>query len=172
MSKSSGENRVKRFNITMRMLPVVSAGAVLVALAGYLAVQPAEPKEHPTSPSISAKILAGGSTHVLRSNRSGWLRRVYVKGQETIPVEVNYPEAREGERVLVSVEDGGRLDNGRLAKLVTLGADRSAGFRFETGDHPGLYRVSLSKGPETRLLQFWVGDPPPVSQRALRRKTP
>lgn len=68
--------------------------------------------------------------------------------------------ARAGQRVKPSPVDGGQVIP--PATAFTIGTDGLVRFKFQAGNQPGLYQVSLRIGAEESGLQFWVLDDDPA----------
>jgi len=82
-----------------------------------------------------------------------------------MPVEIFYPDGKEGEKVVVSVWDGGLLDNGESVKVVYLDNEKKCVFNFQVTRSLGLFRLLLFKGTDQKVVQFWVGaERKPVKQ--------
>lgn len=102
----------------------------------------------------------------LEPNEFGLFDRISdVSPLEVIPIAMAYPEGNEGEKVVIIVQDGGQLDNGKRVKLVQLDKRKKVSFDFQVTSSPGIYRVMLRKGNDTKVLQFWVGAAPAISKK-------
>jgi hypothetical protein len=100
-----------------------------------------------------------------RPNQVGvFTPRVRVVAQTPVPVRITFPEAGPGDRILASVEDGGKLTNGNPIAVLTLDMTRAARFTFTPDATDGLYRVTLRHRVETRTLEFWVGPEPKLAR--------
>ena len=110
-------------------------------------------------------IKAGEKTHQLTSNYAGYFDRISsLPPLSSVLIELTYPSAQGGEKVAVSVEDGGILEGGEQVKALTLDKAKKASFRFQLASPPGLYRLLLRKGPDTKIIQFWVGNTPAATR--------
>ena len=83
-----------------------------------------------------------------------------------IAVSVPFPDAQPGEQLAIQAEDGGVFVTGVAEARVQVAPDRQAHFQFRTSANDGLHRVTLHRGGESRVLQFWVGAEPPVLVRS------
>lgn len=83
-----------------------------------------------------------------------------IKPLATIPVEVSYSNGKAGDKVILTVEDGGKLDNGKGIRIAQLDNLKKLSFSFTVSNQPGLFRVTLSKGNDTKTIQLWVGEEP------------
>ena len=120
---------------------------------------------------VLATVETGSKTHHLQSNDDDRFGRVYLQPQEIVKVEIQYSEGQEGERTVLSVEDGGFLNNtvgatdgDKRVLGMALSSDGKLSFQFTAGSDRGLYRVTLKKGLDTKTLDFWVGEPLPVAK--------
>lgn len=80
-----------------------------------------------------------------------------IRPHQQFMVQVAYPRAARSEKAWVIVLDGGLLDNGRKEQVVQLDAHRRLMFNFKAGASPGIYRVVVRKGSDSKVIQFWVG---------------
>jgi YD repeat-containing protein len=69
-------------------------------------------------------------------------------------IEINYPNANIGDRVILSVQDGGQLDNGKDVKVQKIDNNKNLIFSFHLYDE-GLHRVILRKGNDSKTVQLW-----------------
>jgi len=99
------------------------------------------------------------------SNQVGYFPRVHVPANTAIPVEVFFRNAIEGEAVVIGAEDGGKFEGDKRAIAEALEKNGRVAFTFHVLDHPGTYRVSLRRGAETKVLDFWVGPDMPLAER-------
>jgi hypothetical protein len=94
-------------------------------------------------------------------NQDSCFSRIYnVQPLATVGIEINYPNGNKGDKVIVRVEDGGVLGNGKGVLVIPLDANKKINFNFQVSDSPGLYRVTLRKGSDEKTVQLWVGLPP------------
>ncbi len=122
---------------------------------------------------INAKVTLGKREHPLKASNHGEFPMLDMGPQMRARVELHFPEAKPGDKVAISVVDGGRIlvqDADRRAHPTTqnnhiVGADQKIRFLFETGTGDGIYRVAARRGRETRHLEFWVGPKPVLSKR-------
>lgn len=99
------------------------------------------------------------------SNVRGEFHRVPVPASTVITASVPFADAVPGESIRVQAEDGGLLQGRAAQGSVAVGSDHRASVAFQTAANDGLYRVTLRRGGECRVLQFWVGPEPPVLVR-------
>jgi hypothetical protein len=106
----------------------------------------------------TASTLVGNTRYNLSPNQIGVFPRVAgLDPHQTLPVEVSYPGASPGDKVIVEAEDGGHFDNKKVVKVADVGGDKSIQFDFTTGGEEGVYRITLRKGADVKTLDFWVG---------------
>jgi hypothetical protein len=104
-----------------------------------------------------ATVNSGDRRRELRPNQIGEFPRVAASTKENIPIAVYYPEGQPNQEVAVVVQDGGRIDESVLSRVLRLNSDRSIAFNFLTGENDGLYRVSLRKGTDHKTFTVRVG---------------
>jgi hypothetical protein len=102
----------------------------------------------------------------LEPNQLGNFNRVAnIAPLEKVPVEMYYPDGKPGEEIVILVQDGGMLDNGNRLKVGKLDNERKLSFGFQVTDHPGLHRVMLRRGLDSKVVPLWVGpEPAPVKK--------
>lgn len=112
------------------------------------------------------KIVVNEKSYNLKPNTGGYFQRIAgIEKLAIVPIEIFYPDAKAGEKVVLSVLDGGALDNGQMVKMVSLDAQKKCSFKFQVTDQLGLFRISLYKGEDTKTMQLWVGpEPAPAKQ--------
>lgn len=101
-------------------------------------------------------VVDGRSTDELAANELGEFPRVYVRPLQKVSVNVAFPEAEAGSRVVAQVEDGGQFADGKPVAVLTLDAKREASFEFTVGEEPGHYRIALRRGPDWKYVQLWA----------------
>lgn len=112
-----------------------------------------------------ASVTVGQKTVQLTPNQVGNFQRTYIQPKATVPVQVAFPLGEPGQTVVLEAKDGGTFDGEDLAKVVKLDDQRRLAFAFHADSQPGIYRVSMRRGSEEKVLNFWVGNPPPVVER-------
>ena len=112
---------------------------------------------------VAAMVNASGRKYSLTPNQVGNFDRVRVQPQEKIPVTISYPGGVAGETVVIQAEDGGQFEDGGMAREVQLDAQRTLAFLFQVTNEPGEHRVTLRKGNDVKVLEFWVGEELPVA---------
>ena len=107
------------------------------------------------------KLRTDNVTYELKENQIGNFNCIYnILPFEKIPIEMVYPKGVAGENVVISVEDGGKLDNNKGLKVVPLDRKKTAAFVFIAAADPGMYRLLITKGQESKVVQLWVGPDP------------
>jgi len=89
--------------------------------------------------------------------------RVYLRANDQVRVPLNRSSLRTDRPVVLRADNGGVIDGRSLSPQVELSGDAAA-FSFHVGPHRGLYTVTVSQGPRTETLEFWVGEPSPVGR--------
>lgn len=118
----------------------------------------------PTNPH-AARISFAGTDRVVTPNVRGEYARVLIPPSVAVIASVPFPDAAPGESIRVQAEDGGLLEGLAEAGKVTIDAQRFAQFEFRAPAHDGMHRVTLRRGGEQRIVEFWVGAEPPVLVR-------
>ena len=102
-------------------------------------------------------VKVGDKLYTRRPNQIGCFPKIAkIPPGDTVAIEVSYPNGRAGEKIVLSVEDGGKLDNGKGVKVMQLDNQKKCSFNFTVTQYPGLYRVSLLKNMDTKVVQLWV----------------
>lgn len=110
---------------------------------------------------VLAHVATGNDSYDLRPNQVGNFQRVHISAEETVAVDISFVQGREGETVSIAVLDGGKLDNGKPTKREVLGREKKLSFQYQATGQRGIHRVMLTKGADQKILDFWVGEPPP-----------
>jgi hypothetical protein len=121
-------------------------------------------KQDITDP-LAANIQVGDRRIAVRSNTRGEFFRVLVAPSALIKVDLPFFGAAAGEALAIQTEDGGALVSGVADGRVLISEGSRARFDFRAAAHDGLNRVTLRRGGETRVLEFWVGPEAPVLVR-------
>lgn len=119
----------------------------------------------PAIEAATARIRYAGQDVTLASDGHGRFPRFYIAPNAEVPVEVTLPEAQPDDAVAVQVMDGGRFENERPSQVGRLDEQRRLAFRFRANEDRGIYRVVLSRGGQSQTLQFWAGEPMPLTTR-------
>lgn len=115
------------------------------------------PKPASRGAAIAAVVTLDGKPLPVGINQFGYFPRLYVAPDTVIPVNIQYPDAKAGEKVVAEAGDGGRFANGQSTTLMTLDPTGSASFSFRVSGLPGTHRVALFKGRDLKAFDFWVG---------------
>ncbi len=105
-----------------------------------------------------ARIVRVRQGITVNPNQVGNFPEISVRPQTAINISVVYPAGQANEKVTLTALEGGNLGNGLATQDVTLDSLKTATFSFATGSGRGLYRVSVRKGIDEKILEFWVGD--------------
>src|SRR5438874_1644121 len=83
------------------------------------------------------KIIANNKVYTLKPNQIGNFDKVYnVSPLATVPIEVAYHNGNPGEKVIITAEDGGRLDNNKRVKIMQLDNQKKISFSFQVSGDP------------------------------------
>ena len=115
------------------------------------------PKPAVKGAAVAAVVTLDGKPLSVGINQLGYFPRLYVAPDTVIPVNIQYPGAKVGEKVVAEAGDGGRFANGQSTTLMTLDPTGSASFSFRVSGLPGTHRVALFKGRDLKAFDFWVG---------------
>lgn len=122
---------------------------------------------------IEATVTLGRRDYPIQASNKGFFPELDMGPTMRARVELHFPEAKPGDKVVIGAMDGGRImlqDADRRispAKETThvIGADRKVRIIFESGSGDGIFRVMVRRGMEARFLPFWVGPKPEMSKR-------
>jgi hypothetical protein len=110
-------------------------------------------------PATEALVSVAGGLRKFRlhPNQNGEFQRVYLPLGGGIEAKVKMKRPA-GEKVAVSVRDGGLLASGKNAELAQIGADGCVRLAFQTEGYQGIHRVTLTaENGETATLNLWAG---------------
>jgi hypothetical protein len=113
----------------------------------------------------AAQLTIAGRTRAVVPNVRGEFPRVLVPASAIIVASVPFPDAQPGEKIAVQAEDGGALLDAAAQSFVTIDDAHRAPLQFKVSSQDGIHRVTLRRGGETRMLEFWVGAEPPAVVR-------
>ena len=125
------------------------------ALTDPLALTPALAPGEPASAWVRVGALR---TPDLSPNQLGTFPRVYLAADGQADVLVVLPEATRGDQVLAGELDGGTFANGQSVAALTVDEHHAVAFRFQAGQFPGTYRVSVRHAAQTKVVNLWMGD--------------
>lgn len=112
-----------------------------------------------------ATIQVGGQTYRERSNEYGVFPELRIEPRQQVGIAVAFAQGDAGQRVVAMGEDGGVLRDGERVLPMQLDANRHVAFHFTAGHERGVYRIRLQRGTETKVLQFWAGEPLALASR-------
>ncbi len=112
-----------------------------------------------------ARVTVAGKTQVLAANVRGEFQRLTVPASATISASVPFAGAEPGEVIPVQAEDGGQLQGLAAQGMVIVDSDHKVALDYQVSADDGLHRVTLRRGGESRVLEFWVGAEPAVLVR-------
>lgn len=138
---------------------------------GQSAVVPVQPKHNDKQRNDrpeddrAAWVEFDGQSRELLPNIRGEFPRISVPASTVITAQVPFAGASSGETVHVEAEDGGSLLGEAEGGTTRVDEQAAASIAFRTAAYDGLQRITLRRGGESRLLQFWIGEEPPVLAR-------
>jgi hypothetical protein len=103
------------------------------------------------------RVKVNDKTFELKVNGGGYFQRIpNVPKNAVVPVEIFYPNGIEGEKIIISVLDGGRIDQ-EIVKVINLDKEKKCAFNLTVTDQIGSFRVLVIKGDDEKVVQVWVG---------------
>lgn len=150
--------------------PATSSISTIPALHASKKIDDVVPLVHrplpaPTTDARTATLQIGENSLRVSPNLRGEFPRVIVIAEALITARVPFPEAQIGDSVAVQAEDGGQIAGGVTNGSTTIAADGVALVEFRAAAFEGMNRVTVRRGAETRVLEFWVGAEPPIHIR-------
>ncbi len=106
-----------------------------------------------------ARVTRSKQAITLNPNQVGNFPTIDVRPQTLVGVEVIYTAGQANQAVSLTALEGGTFGNGKTTQDLTLDSLKKASFSFAAGSGRGLYRVSVRKGADIKILEFWVGEP-------------
>ena len=89
--------------------------------------------------------------------------RVTLLPGESIRVQVDLADAESDEAVTLETGHGGNI-NGTMGLTTVMPRNGRIEFTFSAGGHRGKYPVFIYQGSRQEMLDFYVGDEPPVGK--------
>jgi hypothetical protein len=103
----------------------------------------------------TCKIMANDKIFTVNPNQLGYFDKVSgLKPGALIPVEVYYPKGIKGQKVVISVVDGGSLDEGKGLRVDRLDDQKKLSFHFKVYGI-GIHQIRLQKGNDIKVVQLW-----------------
>ncbi|HYV91429.1 MAG TPA: hypothetical protein VE978_06585 [Chitinophagales bacterium] len=153
--------KIKILHAKYRRNFFLSAAAILLAAVSFSFPLLAQSQRAADSERSTCKIKVNDKYYEPRLNQFGYFDRISnLPLDATVTVEISYPDGSDGEQVVISVEDGGKLDNGKTVKVAQLDNQKKLSFSFRfIADDPGVYRITLRKGNDEKVVQLWAAAP-------------
>jgi len=139
-----------------RVALLVAIGALVWVSASFMVSLFAQPSSSVTP---TATVTVGRKTQRLKPNSADCFPRVYTQPGQMVEITLHYPGA-DGQKLIVGVDDGGSLADGKAVQVLQLDRSGKATFVFQVGEQPGVYRLSLKRGKDYKALNFWAGEKP------------
>jgi hypothetical protein len=112
---------------------------------------------HANTTNTTAIKYEKGLSYQLKANSIGYFSRVSnLLPNEKVAIELVYPLSNSGEKIVISVEDGGSIE-GKKIQVMHLDTQKKIAFDFNLGTDPGIYRLRITKGKDSKVIQLWVG---------------
>ena len=151
-------SRVARADPRPARTPAAVRAQVESATRGVRAGAPGEDDPHEEA---RATVTVDGRRTELDAIREGTFETVFLEEAQTAKVTVRYPDGRADEAVHVEILDGGRFADAKgIGQLKRLDGNGSLSFAYVPTGESGMARVSLRKGTQINIVDFWVGEPP------------
>jgi hypothetical protein len=106
---------------------------------------------------VAVQVVSGGKSCSLTPDQVGAFPKVNIDARQQVSVTASWPDGQAGQKVVVAAEDGGQVGGSNHPLAFTLDDQRQVAFDFTAGNGPGIYRVTLRKGPDVKTIQFWAG---------------
>ena len=103
-----------------------------------------------------ATISYAGTNALKVKSKSGFFPVADIRPLEIVEIELQFPVVWGNTPLIVQAPDGGNLI--RKSKAAVIATDGTAAFRFQAGDQPGLYRLSIIGGGRNSTMKFWVAN--------------
>ena len=145
--------------------PQQSQAPVAVSVARAATVVGATVKTAASTDPRAARIEVAGQVRVVAPNARGEFPRVVVPASSVIAVSVPFAGAQLGETLPVQSEDGALLLGEAASGVAVVDGQGAVPLTLRVAATDGLQRVTLRRGGEMRVLEFWVGAEPPVLVR-------
>jgi hypothetical protein len=145
-------------------VPTTDTGTINKALAKS-PVPALVSAQEATSATRAVVTLAEDKSVPLVPNALGLYPRVRVQKGQAIPIVLTYADGEPGETLIISAEDGGKIDDGVPVKTARLDADKTGRFLFTTSQDEGVFRVTVRRGAEQTQFDFWVGAEPALQSK-------
>lgn len=115
---------------------------------------------------VICKMQVNGKKLALKANAGGYFQRIAgIEPGSTVPIELAYPDGKEGEKIVLAVLDGGRVNGDKVVDVVKLDRDQNLSFQLHLTNNTGLFRVLITRGREEKVVQVWAGaEMPSVTQ--------
>ena len=110
-----------------------------------------------------ARVTRSKQALTLNPNQVGNFPTLDVRPQTLVGVEVIYTAGLANQGVALTALEGGTFNNGKTTQDLTLDRLKQASFSFTASSGRGLYRVSVRKGSDIKILEYWVGEKLPVA---------
>jgi len=114
-------------------------------------------------PMAYANVLAGNKLYKMSPNQVGGFDRIYLQPLQRVSITAQYPTGGAGDKILIEVEDGGKLDNQTVVENSELDSQRTITFGFTTSGQNGIHQVTLRNGTDIKTLDFYVGKELPIA---------
>jgi hypothetical protein len=106
---------------------------------------------------VVAYVDTGAEKVRLFPDQGGVFPRLYMEPASVAKVMVEFPQGASGDTFSATSLDGGAINDDKLVGVLTLGADKTAGFSFTLSANHGVSRVRIQNGSEATTLDFWAG---------------
>jgi hypothetical protein len=111
------------------------------------------------------KIQINNKNFELKPNSGGYFQRIAnIEKNAIVPVEVAYPNGNVGDKIVLTVLDGGSVDSNKAVAVVPLDGDKKCVFNFHVTNQVGLFRVLMTNGEDQKIVQVWVGAEPVMAK--------
>jgi hypothetical protein len=155
----------------IRLFLLICSSLLILAVTAFSQTSPIRPLPAatvspvlPETVGLKATIAFAGKTPLKVRSKRGHFPLMGIRPGEVADIELQFPLLWANTTLIVQPPDGGKLFGNSnttaiAANITAIALDGSAAFRFQAGDQPGLYRVSIIGGGGNSTMKFWVADP-------------
>jgi hypothetical protein len=130
-----------------------------------VAVDQAQESPAPVDESRAAHITFNGVTRTVSANERDEYHRLIVPASTNLTAVVPFAEAEPGELIPVQADDGGLIQGLPVQGNATVDNNHKVTIAYQVPASDGMHRVTLRRGGEIKVLEFWVGPEAPVLVR-------
>lgn len=123
---------------------------------------PATPLKGTVAAKAAATLTIGDKKVTLEPNQVGGFPRQSVQQGQKVTVQIRYPNGSPGDLVVAAVLDGGQFDDRQRVLPLHLDEARRVTFDYTVSQELGIFRVSVRKSGDVKMVELWAGAEPPL----------